>query len=662
MAPARWLAPTWRALPFVTLGLVLGAPAAHALRVVNYNFMYYPQVNVSGRNPHFRTVFQPLDADIVVAQEVYTLAGVDSFRTNVLNVLEPGQWLSADYIAGPESNNALFYKPSKVQFLGEWAFNPIPGSGTERYIHCFRLKPVGYSSSEAEFRVYSVHLKAGSTSADRTQRLNEATSLRDTMNAMPTGAHAFTCGDFNMQASSEAAFQKLLESQANNTGRVYDPLNAVGTWNDNASFASIHTQCPSTTAYRPTAQYAGGGVDDRFDMFLPTYNLGNGQGLDLLTSTYIPVGNDGQHLNKSVTDPPIAPEDTAYARALWYASDHLPVRVDIQLPAKITTDASLAFGTVIVGATASQNLSVSNPATLPADALDYSFSPPAGFTAPGGPFSLAAGDPAAVHAIGMSTATSGNKSGNLSIASDAPDDPTRFVGLSGTVLGHAQASLDSSISVLDDTLDFGEHTNGGFADLPTRVHNRGYNALQAKLSVNGGPITGSDRFSIAGGFTPATLAGIGKTYSIHFDDVGAPVDSTYEATLTFNSADEALPGAQPQPDLVVRLRARVLRVGPGVEHVELPSALRFYPPRPNPLSRAAVFAFDLPRAAAVALEVYDLAGRRVATLASGSREAGHHEVRWSAADERGGRAPAGLYFVRFETPGLTRVARLAILP
>jgi hypothetical protein len=47
---------------------------------------------------------------------------------------------------------------------------------------------------------------------------------------------------------------------------------------------------------------------------------------------------------------------------------------------------------------------------------------------------------------------------------------------------------------------------------------------------------------------------------------------------------------------------------------------------------------------------------------SGTLESGHHVARWDGTLERGGRAQAGLYFARFETPGMRRVARLALLP
>jgi hypothetical protein len=287
---------------------------------------------------------------------------------------------------------------------------------------------------------------------------------------------------------------------------------------------------------------------------------------------------------------------------------------------------------------------------------------PAGFTAPGGSFAQAAGAAPAIQAIGMSTATSGVKGGTLNVTSDDPDHAISAVALSGMVLDHAQASLDSLVVLTSQTLDFGTQAAGGFTPLLARVHDRGWNALQAQLAVTGAVITGGDgRFSIAGGFSPATVAGTAASFPVQFDDTGATPDSTYDATLTFTSADEPLPGAAPQPDLVVTLIAR-LAAGTTATTVALPTTLRFYAPRPNPMSREAWFAFDLPRAAPVTLDIFDLAGRRVARLVSGERGAGHYEARWTGTHDGGGRVKAGLYFARFTTPGLSRVERIVRLP
>lgn len=658
MAPERWLLRTVRALALVSFATLAATPAAHALRLVDYNITNYPGLSLAARQPHFRTILAALSPDIITVQEMQSQAGVDSFRINVLNVIEPGQWSSAPFIDGNDTDNGLFYRTARVQFLGQWAWYPNPAN-LLRLVNCYRLKPVGYSAAAAELRLYSQHLKA--STGFESQRLAEATGIRDSMNAVPLGTHCILAGDFNIYTGSEPAFTKLRESQVDNDGRVYDPLGApLITWNT-ASLAPIHTQSPCSTC---PSGFSTGGLDDRFDMFLPTYNLNDGEGLDLLASTYKPVGNDGLHYNLNITDPPTIPEGAAYATALWNASDHLPIRVDLQLPAKISLPPALAFGSVIVGATATQNLAVSNPAVVPADELDYALAADAGFTAPGGPQTLNPGAPAASHAIGMGTGTSGTRSGSLLISSDAPESPISVVTLSGTVLDHAQASLDSTAALLAQTLEFGNQPSGGFSTLMARVHDRGYNSLRARVAVNSGSIVGGDgRFSIVGGFSTALVAGVAKPYTVQFNDAGATPDVDYNGTLTFASADEALPGATAQPALTVSLHASVTAGAVGVPGGPImPSATRLYAPFPNPLAGETTVHFDLAREAYLKLAVYDLAGRIVATLADGAFAPGPYSVPWDGRAESGASLGAGLYFVRLSIAGSpARITRLAIL-
>lgn len=261
----------------------------------------------------------------------------------------------------------------------------------------------------------------------------------------------------------------------------------------------------------------------------------------------------------------------------------------------------------------------------------------------------------------MSTASTGIKSGALSVSSDDVDTTAKQVQLSGRVLEHAAASLDSVSLVTDGLVDFGEHVSGEFAIQSARVHNLGYHALRARLSTDSAVIQGgAGRFSIPGGFTPALLAGIGQTLPLAFDDSGATLDSTYEATLMISSSDEPLPGAAVQGALSVTLRARVsggaLSVGSPV------TAFALHPPSPNPLRRVTTLAFDLPRRSRIALSVHDLSGRLVTMLARGAWSPGRHSLTWSASDDAGRAVAAGLYFVRLEAGGHSRVARVAVLP
>jgi endonuclease/exonuclease/phosphatase family metal-dependent hydrolase len=417
-----------RAGHLVLAGVVLLLAAAsvrdaQALRVVNYNLTNYPGNNSALRNPKFRTILAGTGADVLVTQETQSAVGVDSILNRILNKNEPGQWSAAQFFNGNDTDNALFYKPSKVQVLGAWAWYPNPLTNL-RYVTVWRLKPVGYTASAAEIRIYSCHLKA--SMGFENDRLNEAIGIRDSMNAIPPGTHAILCGDFNIYTGTEPAFTRFLASLADNDGRLYDPLGLQGiNWDNNGTYSAIHTQCPCLNNCPTGFGFAGGGMDSRFDMFLPTYSLNNGTGLEFLTSTYKPVGNDGQHFNHDINVAPVIPEGQAYADALVYVSDHLPVRVDIQLPAEISVVANLGFGTVIVGASASQGLTVTNAAVAPADGLDYSFTADVGFGAPGGSFSLAPEAVSSPHSITMNTAVSGVKSGQLHISSDAVDDRSR---------------------------------------------------------------------------------------------------------------------------------------------------------------------------------------------------------------------------------------------
>jgi hypothetical protein len=60
------------------------------------------------------------------------------------------------------------------------------------------------------------------------------------------------------------------------------------------------------------------------------------------------------------------------------------------------------------------------------------------------------------------------------------------------------------------------------------------------------------------------------------------------------------------------------------------------------------------------VELYDLSGRRVTTLAQGSFQAGHQSVRWNGRDEAGARVPNGVYFVRSRTAGLDHRLRVVV--
>lgn len=83
--------------------------------------------------------------------------------------------------------------------------------------------------------------------------------------------------------------------------------------------------------------------------------------------------------------------------------------------------------------------------------------------------------------------------------------------------------------------------------------------------------------------------------------------------------------------------------------------------RPDPFSGETRFTLSLPAATAVELSVYDLNGRRVATLHHGALAAGVSEFGWSGRSDAGSRLGAGVYFYRAVIGGRAVSRRMVYL-
>ncbi len=77
---------------------------------------------------------------------------------------------------------------------------------------------------------------------------------------------------------------------------------------------------------------------------------------------------------------------------------------------------------------------------------------------------------------------------------------------------------------------------------------------------------------------------------------------------------------------------------------------------PNPFNASTTIEFSLPEESAVELVVYDLLGRKVATLAEGVKTAGIHTIIWTADD-----VPSGVYFARLETKNTAKNVKMVLL-
>jgi hypothetical protein len=79
---------------------------------------------------------------------------------------------------------------------------------------------------------------------------------------------------------------------------------------------------------------------------------------------------------------------------------------------------------------------------------------------------------------------------------------------------------------------------------------------------------------------------------------------------------------------------------------------------PNPFAASTTMRFTLERAGPARVDVFDLAGRRVATPWDGPLEAGERRVEWDGRDAPGSPVAPGLYVVRVAAAGRLRTAKL----
>ena len=129
---------------------------------------------------------------------------------------------------------------------------------------------------------------------------------------------------------------------------------------------------------------------------------------------------------------------------------------------------------------------------------------------------------------------------------------------------------------------------------------------------------------------PMTIAATLNADAREFVDVGVEPGTRYEYQLVVHELDGGT---------IMSQRAGVSV--PGLEFV-----LRSI--SPNPFTTHTTVSFSLPAQRSVVLSVYDVSGRRVASVFSGEKSAGDHTLNWNGVGDDGNTVSAGIYFVRLD--------------
>jgi endonuclease/exonuclease/phosphatase family metal-dependent hydrolase len=478
--------------------------ASAQLRIAAWNITSYS----GGREADIKTAVystfegRSMSPDILMVQEVVSELGASNMLTYLNNAPgSPGDWSRFTFKDGPDSDNAVFFRTSKVRavvppVVGDPDGYPDPvfvlaggnTSGAPRDVYRFDIQLQDYNAPTTVISLYSVHMKAGDSSSDRARRLVEATAIRTNITQLPAGWHAIIGGDFNIQSSGQAAYQHMVMAPA--MGRVNDPISSPGSWNNNGTFRYIHTQDP----------IGGGGMDDRHDQILISDGLVDGVGLDYIGAfgtpfstttwndpnhTYRAWGNDGTSFDmtlRTTGNTMVGPDIAQALMNLAQGGGHLPVYLDARVPAKVTSETSIDFGDARTGfGPVVRSLNVSNAGNASVwttggiENLSYTLgSTPTEFTVVPGPFIDAAGGSGNAHAISLNTMEAGEFNGTLTITSNDPDQPSRQVSLTGRVWCAADfdrsgfvdfEDYDSFVEAFEAGTNDADFDGSGFVDI-----------------------------------------------------------------------------------------------------------------------------------------------------------------------------------------------------
>jgi len=284
-----------------------------------YTFMAYNLENYGerfpgdhSRNDDLRHILTQVPADAVMLCEVWAENGAfEVLRDSVFQRLDSRYslvWLDQ---ATVYQDIGCAYRSDRFEMLSLKTVN-ISESPYLRDAFELRLKDLSYGR---EFLLLGLHLKANSYSdndGNLATRAEQTDALRNYLSTVPDSIPRFVMGDLNMLNGSELGWQNLTGSRSDDSGRLFDPPQRSGEWNNNPAFSDVHS-------------YSADDLDTRFDFILHSREAEDGLGVSYLDGSYRVVGNDGDRYSGSVGDMPNDAADAALAAALLNTSDHLPV-------------------------------------------------------------------------------------------------------------------------------------------------------------------------------------------------------------------------------------------------------------------------------------------------------------------------------------------------
>jgi|TARA_Y100000034_G_scaffold4198_3_gene4947 endonuclease/exonuclease/phosphatase family metal-dependent hydrolase len=549
-------------------GESLPAQTTYSQIVMTYNLWNYGGTSSSDdeREGQLRAVVSAVNPDLLIVEEVDGTDGFEHFLDDVLNYEHSGLFRGAPFYDQPSTDIdiGLYYKAEHFDLVSSDTID-ITSNWGHRDAAEFMVR---HLATGTVLRLYGIHFKAGNGDDDAVDRESEAAALRSYLNTLESDSQFLVMGDFNVYNAAEEGYQRLVESQANDDGRLFDPIDEAGNWHNDVTFAQIHTQS-TRSSYRG---WNYGGMDDRFDFILASSSILDATDLNYVSDSYTAFGNDGNHFNDAINSGSNEVVSDEMADALVEASDHLPVFLELAFEASDTGTPAVVITEIM-----------QNPSAVSDSQGEW--------------FEIHNTDSVATDLCGWTVKDLGGDSFVIGCYDYFWIEPGKYL-----VMGTNNNGVTNGGLTVDYQYDY-ELFNLANGD-------------DEIILMNGAGVE-IDRVEYDGGVEFPDPDG----KSMALKDVWADnsVGSNWTvSTVPFGDGDLGTP-SEANHDVSL------------VTEVPLPEHFNLYPNFPNPFNGTTVISFDLSTAALVQLSIYDLAGRKVDLLLIGELASGYHSTVWNAA-------------------------------
>lgn len=307
------------------------------LKVMHYNLLNYGHVtsycttannSMLDKAQYLKTIVDYVKPDVFTVNELAANTFVvkqllDSVLNKDTEIYDRAVYSNT---SGDNILNMLYYKKTKLIYHSQINLQ-TPVRDFNIYKLYYNSPTLATLNDTAFIRFIVVHLKAGSSSADQSLRTQMSDVLMNYLNSEGNNDNCLLLGDFNIRSSSETSFTNFVY-HSNNNIRFYDPINTLGSWNNNSTYKNVHTQ---STHYTSNGCASSGGMDDRFDFILASNNIMSGAGgYQYISGTYKALGNDGNHFNQSINSGSNSSVPFNVLNALYNMSDHLPILLNLK--------------------------------------------------------------------------------------------------------------------------------------------------------------------------------------------------------------------------------------------------------------------------------------------------------------------------------------------